>query len=68
MFIYFSMYFIAFGFLVMFFILISSDTKGLKPEYAERMDTLNTICVEYIAPYYAAACLIFIPAVIMMGA
>ena len=68
MLIYFSMYFIAFGFLNMFFILISSDTKGLKLEYAERMDTLNTICVEYIAPCYAAACFILIPTVIMMGA
>jgi len=64
----FAIYFMLFGFLNMFFIIISSDTKGLKPEYASRMNALNTLCVEYIAPYYAAACVIIIPTVIIWGA
>lgn len=62
---YFTIYFLLFGFLNMFFIIISSDTKGLKPEYASRMNALNTLCVEYIAPYYCAACLVVIPTVIV---
>ena len=61
----FSIYFILFGFCLMFFTLVSSDTEELKPEYASRMRALNTICVEYIAPYYAIACLVLIPTVII---
>ena len=68
MIVYFSIYFIIFGLVNMFFIIISSDTRHLKPEYADRMDTLNTICVEYIAPYYSAACLLLIPTIIIWGA
>ena len=68
MIVYFSIYFILFGLLNMFFIIISADTRNLKPEYAERMDMLHTACVEYISPCYAAACLVLIPTVIMWGA
>ncbi len=67
MLVYFSLYFMLFGFCLMFFTLVSSDTKDLKPEYASRMRALNTICVEYVAPYYAAACLVLIPTVIIWG-
>ncbi len=67
MLVYFSLYFMLFGFCLMFFTLISSDTKDLKPEYASRMNTLNTICVEYITPCYAATCLVLIPSVIIWG-
>ena len=67
MLVYFSIYFILFGILSIFFIIISSDTKDLKPEYAERMDTLNAVFVEYVAPCYAATCLILIPTVIILG-
>lgn len=67
MIIYFSIYFILFGFLNMFFIVISSDTKDLNPAEASRMRALNIICVEYIAPYYAIASCILIPTVIVWG-
>ena len=63
----FSIYFILFGFCLMFFTLISSDTKDLKPEYASRMHRLNTICVKYVTPYYAATCFILIPVLIVWG-
>ena len=61
----FSIYFILFGFCLMFFTLISSDTEELRPEDAERMDFLHTVCVEYITPYYALGCLVLIPTVII---
>ena len=64
----FAIYFMLFGFLNMFFIIISSDTKNMNAYAASRMRALNTICVEYIAPYYAAACIIIIPTVIIWGA
>jgi len=63
----FSVYFLIFGFCLMFFTIISSDTKNMNAHAASRMRALNTICVEYIAPYYAIACLVLIPSVILWG-
>ena len=62
---YFAMYFLIFVFCLMFFIIISSDTRNMNAHAASRMHALNTICVSYITPYYCAACLIVIPTVII---
>ena len=51
----------------LFFIIISSDTRHIKPEYAARLDYLNDILVKYVAPGIALISLSLIPAVIVWG-
>ena len=62
---HFALYFLLFGFCLMFFIIISSDTRNMNAHAASRMNALNTLCVEYITPYYCAGCLVIIPTVIV---
>ncbi len=63
----FCIYFIVLSFTSVFFIIISSDTQHLKPEYAERMEFLNDMLVKYAAPVIAAVSFFLIPAVIVWG-
>ena len=50
-----------------FFIIISSDTSQLKPEYVERMEYLNDVLVKRLAPVLAVIALCLIPIVIICG-
>ena len=50
-----------------FFIIISSDTSQLKPEYVERMEYLNDLLVKRLAPVLAVVALCLIPVVIIWG-
>jgi len=61
----FSIYFILFSLLTMLFIVISSDTREMRPEDAERLDYLNNILVLRVAPAIAVVAVLLIPAVII---
>ena len=63
----FCIYFIVLSFTSIFFIIISSDTSQLKPEYVERMEYLNDVLVKYVAPCIALISLCLIPVVIIWG-
>ena len=63
----FSIYFILFSLLTMLFIVISSDTREMRPEDAERLDYLNDILVLRVAPGIAMVAVLLIPAVIICG-
>ena len=49
----FCIYFIVLSVTSIFFIIISSDTRYIKPEYAERLEYLNDVLVKYVAPSIA---------------
>ena len=55
------------SFTSIFFIIISSDTKDLKPEYAERMDYLHDMLLKYVAPAIAFTAWCLLNAVIVWG-
>ena len=63
----FCVYFFILCFTSIFFIIISSDTSQLKPEYVERMEYLNDVLVKRLAPLLAAVALCLIPVVILWG-
>ena len=63
----FCVYFFILCFTSIFFIIISSDTSQLKPEYVERMEYLNDVLVKRLAPLLAAVALCLIPVVIVCG-
>ncbi len=63
----FCIYFIVLSFTSIFFIIISADTRHIKPEYAERLDYLNDVLLKYVAPGIALTALCLIPIVIMCG-
>jgi ABC-type glycerol-3-phosphate transport system permease component len=63
----FCVYFFILCFTSIFFIIISSDTSQLKPEYVERMEYLNDVLVKRLAPILAAIALCLIPVVIVCG-
>ena len=63
----FCIYFFVLCFTSIFFIIISSDTSQLKPEYVERMEYLNDVLVKYVAPGIALISLCLIPVVIIWG-
>lgn len=63
----FCVYFFILCFTSIFFIIISSDTSQLKPEYVERMEYLNDVLVKRLAPILAAVALCLIPVVIVCG-
>ena len=56
----FCIYFFVLSITCIMFIIISADTRYIKPEYAERMEYLNDVLVKYVAPGIAltALCLI----------
>ena len=61
----FSIYFILFCLVTMLFIAISSDTREMHAEDAERLDFLNSILVLRVAPAIAVVAVFLIPAVII---
>jgi hypothetical protein len=63
----FSIYFILFCLITMLFIVISSDTREMCPEDAERLDYLNSILVLRVAPAIAVVAALLVPAVIICG-
>ena len=63
----FCIYFIVLCLISIFFIIISADTRHIKPEYAERMEYLNDVLVKYVAPGIALTALCLIPVVILWG-
>ena len=63
----FCIYFFVLCFTSILFIIISSDTSQLKPEYVERMEYLNDVLVKYVAPGIALISLCLIPVVIIWG-
>ena len=63
----FCVYFFILSFTSIFFIIISSDTSQLKPEYVERMEYLNDLLVKRLAPLLAVIALCLIPVVIVWG-
>ena len=63
----FCIYFLIFGFVTAFFIIISSDTSEMNEESAERLDYLNGILVLHVAPVIAVVAVLLIPAVIVYG-
>ena len=67
MLIHFIFFFMLVGFTNIMLIVITADTKGLKPQYASKARALNTLCVEYIGPVIALMALILIPTVIIWG-
>ena len=63
----FCIYFIVLSITSILFIIISADTRYIKPEYAERLEYLNDILVKYVAPGIALTALCLIPVVIICG-
>jgi len=63
----FCVYFFILCFTSIFFIIISADTRYIKPEYLERMEYLNDLLVKRLAPVLAAIALCLIPIVIIWG-
>jgi len=63
----FCVYFFVLCLTSLFFIVISADTRYIKPEYVERMEYLNDLLVKQLAPLLAAIALCLIPAVIIWG-
>ena len=63
----FCIYFIVLSITSILFIIISSDTRHIKPEYAERLEYLNDMLVQYVAPGIALTALCLIPIVIICG-
>ena len=63
----FCIYFIILSFTSMFFIIISSDTRHIKPEYVERVQFLNDMLVKYVAPGIMIISLFIIPLIIAWG-
>ena len=63
----FCVYFFILCFTSIFFIIISSDTSQLKPEYVERMEYLNDFLTSRLAPVLAIISLCLIPAIIIYG-
>ena len=63
----FSIYFILFCLVTMLFIVITSDTREMRPEDAERLDYLNKFLVLRVAPVIVVVAVLLIPAVIVCG-
>ena len=63
----FCIYFIVLSITSILFIIISADTRHIKPEYVERMEYLNHVLVKYAAPAIALISLCLIPVVIIWG-
>ena len=63
----FSIYFILFCLVTMLFIVITSDTREMRAEDAERMEYINTILVLRVAPALAVVAAILIPTIIISG-
>ena len=63
----FCIYFIFMCLTCIFFIIISADTRYIKPEYVERIEYLNDVLVKYVAPGIALTALCLIPVVILWG-
>ena len=63
----FCIYFIVLSITSILFIIISADTRHIKPEYAERLEYLNDMLVKYVAPAIALISLCLIPVVIICG-
>ena len=63
----FCIYFIVLSITSILFIIISADTRHIKPEYAERLEYLNDMLVKYVAPAIALISLCLIPVVIIWG-
>ena len=63
----FCIYFIVLCLISIFFIIISADTRHIKPEYVERMEYLNDVLVKHVAPGFALTALCLIPVVILWG-
>ena len=63
----FCIYFIVLSITSILFIIISSDTRHIKPEYAERLEYLNDVLLKYVAPAIALISLCLLPIVIIWG-
>ena len=63
----FCIYFFVLCLTSILFIIISSDTSQLKPEYVERMEYLNDVLTKRLAPVLAVIALCLIPTVILWG-
>ena len=63
----FCIYFFVLCFTSILFIIISSDTSQLKPEYVERIEYLNDVLTKRLAPLLAVIALCLIPVVIIWG-
>ena len=60
-------YFIVLSITSIMFIIISADTRHIKPEYVERVEYLHDVLLKYVAPGIALISLCLIPIVIMWG-
>ena len=63
----FCIYFLIFGFITMFFITLTSDTREMRADDAERLDSLNSVLVTRVAPSIAFIAVVLIPVVIVCG-
>ena len=63
----FCIYFFVLCFTSIMFIIISADTRYIKPEYVERIEYLNDVLTKRIAPLLAVIALCLIPVVIIWG-
>ena len=63
----FCIYFLIFGFITMFFITLTSDTREMRADDAERLDSLNSVLVTRVAPSIAFIAMVLIPVVIVCG-
>ena len=63
----FCIYFIVLSITSILFIIISSDTRYIKPEYAERLEYLNDLLVCRVAPVSAVVAAFLIPTIIIVG-
>ena len=62
----FCIYFIIFSFIALFLLIISSDTRNMPQEEAQRLEYLNEILVN-LAPVIMTIALLLIPTVIICG-
>jgi hypothetical protein len=63
----FCIYFIVLSFTSIMFIIISADTRHIKPEYVEHVEYMHDMLLKYAAPVIAVVSFFLIPAVIVWG-
>jgi len=65
--IHFYFLFILISFTNMMLIVITADTKDVKPKYVRHVDAVHDFCANYMSPAIVLIALILIPTVIIWG-
>ena len=65
--IHFYFLFFIISFTNMMLIVITADTKDVKPKYVRHVDAVHDFCTSYVSPVVAAIALFLVPIVIIWG-